>query len=36
MSHVQCENCYEVKQEQDVKDNGGNCPECGNKNFRPT
>lgn len=34
--HVQCEKCYEVKQEAEVKNNGGDCPECGGKSFRET
>lgn len=34
--HVQCTECFEVKQESAVRDNGGHCPECGSKEFRPT
>lgn len=34
--HVQCNECFEVKLEQEVKDNGHSCPECGGKEFRPT
>jgi rRNA maturation endonuclease Nob1 len=34
--HVQCDGCFEVKDKQEVKDNGGRCPECGSKENRPT
>lgn len=33
---VQCDKCYEVKDKQDVRDNGNSCPDCGGRSFRDT